>query len=186
VLQRLVYQEGHAIVWRDAVVNWFYKISGIPDSQGGVGRNINRVEAEAMQLSGYAPVDVTPRDTASGGKAIACVGQTSCSATFSFGSDAGQFDVSIQYFDQSNGASRYELLINNQLVDSWRSADHLPSDRMNGHTSTRHTVASLNLRPGDTVKISGYPDGGEPAPLDYIEFEGTRRASAPPGNHSVN
>ena len=31
VLNRLKYQAGHAIVWRDAVCNWFLRTSGIPD-----------------------------------------------------------------------------------------------------------------------------------------------------------
>jgi alpha-glucuronidase len=38
VLARLQYQAGYAIVWRDSVVNWFYKESGIPDAKGRVGR----------------------------------------------------------------------------------------------------------------------------------------------------
>jgi alpha-glucuronidase len=37
VLRRLQYQAGHAIVWRDTVVNWFFKKSGIPDEKGRVG-----------------------------------------------------------------------------------------------------------------------------------------------------
>ena len=36
VLARLQYQAGHAIVWRDTVVNWFYKKSRIPDSSSRV------------------------------------------------------------------------------------------------------------------------------------------------------
>jgi len=36
VLKRLRYQAGHAIVWRDAVVNWFFKTSGIRDEKGRV------------------------------------------------------------------------------------------------------------------------------------------------------
>jgi len=54
-------------------------------------------------------------------------------------------------------------------VDSWSAEDYLPSDKMNGHTSTRHT-SSKNLRRGDVVKIVGRSDSGEQAPLDYIEF----------------
>jgi len=38
VLTRLQYQAGFAIVWRDTVVNWFFKISGIPDAKGRVGQ----------------------------------------------------------------------------------------------------------------------------------------------------
>lgn len=37
VLKRLEYQAGFAIVWRDTVVNWFFKESGIPDVKGRAG-----------------------------------------------------------------------------------------------------------------------------------------------------
>ena len=169
VLKRLQYQAGHAIVWRDAVVNWFNRISGIPDAKGRVGHHPDRIEAEAMQLSGYIPADVTPWETASGGKAVACR-QKSCSATFRFDRAAGKYDVAIQYFDQNNGISHYELLVRDRLADSWSADDDLPSDKMNGHTSARHTSSGISLRPGDVVKIVGRPDGGEPAALDYVGF----------------
>jgi alpha-glucuronidase len=39
VLKRLQYQAGQAIVWRDTVVNWFFKESGIPDAKGRVGHS---------------------------------------------------------------------------------------------------------------------------------------------------
>jgi alpha-glucuronidase len=81
VLKRQEYQAGHAIVWRDAVVNYFHRISGIEDAQGRVGHDRNRIQAEAMELSGYAPVSVTPWETASGGKAVACSGRSQCSVS---------------------------------------------------------------------------------------------------------
>jgi alpha-glucuronidase len=37
ILARLQYQAGEAIVWRDAVCNWIYRLSGIPDDKGRVG-----------------------------------------------------------------------------------------------------------------------------------------------------
>ena len=39
VLKRLQYQAGHAVVWRDTVVNWFFKTSGIPDAKGRIGQS---------------------------------------------------------------------------------------------------------------------------------------------------
>ena len=51
--RRLEYQAGHARVWRDAVVTWFFKTSGIADAQGRAGRHPGRIEAEAMTLTGY-------------------------------------------------------------------------------------------------------------------------------------
>jgi len=168
-LKRLEYQAGHAIVWRDAVVNWFNRISGIPDAQDRVGHHPDRIEAENMQLSGYAPIDVTPWETASGGKAVACT-QTECSASFQFSGSSGTYLVAIQYFDQNNGVSKYQLFVNDKIVDSWAADDHLPSDKMNGHTSTRHVTEGVALKSGDVVRIEGNPDGGEPAPLDYVEL----------------
>jgi alpha-glucuronidase len=127
-----------------------------------------------MQLSGYAPVDVTPWETASQGKAVACTGQSSCSASFKFNRENGVYDIAVQYFDLNNGISHYKLFVNDREAASWAADDHLPSNNMNGHTSTRHTVREVELKPGDAVKIEGEPDGGEPAPLDYVEVERVR------------
>jgi alpha-glucuronidase len=168
-LNRLEYQAGHAIVWRDAVANWFNRTSGIRDIQGRVGHNPNRVEAEDMKLEGYAPVDVTPWETASGGKAVAC-SQSSCSAGFQFTRESGTYDIAVQYFDQNNGVSHFELFVNDHSVGTWAADNHLPSDKMNGHTSTRRVFEVVALHSGDTLKIVGHPDGGEPAGLDYAEL----------------
>jgi alpha-glucuronidase len=168
-LARLQYQAGHAIVWRDAVVNWFNRTSGIPDAQGRVGHNPNRFEAESMQLVGYAPVEVAPWETASGGHAVACA-QNSCSTSSQFTRPSGTYDIAVQYFDQNNGISHFELFVNDRSIGTWAADDHLPSDRMNGHTSTRHVMENVQLHSGDLVRIVGRPNDGESAPLDYVEF----------------
>jgi alpha-glucuronidase len=175
VLKRQQYQAGHALVWRDTVVNYFHKISGIEDEQGRVGHDSNRIEAETMQLSGYTPVEVTPWETASAGRAVACKTGGACSASFTFNREAGVYRIAVQYFDQNNGVSRYELLVDDHPIDSWAADDHLPSDKMNGHTSTRHTTMGVELKPGSVVKIVGHPDAGEPAPLDYVEVTRTEQ-----------
>src|SRR5947207_9713845 len=51
VLTRLEYQAGHAIVWRDAICNWFLRTSGVTDALRRVGHHPDRCEAEDMQLS---------------------------------------------------------------------------------------------------------------------------------------
>ena len=168
--KRLEYQAGHAMVWRDAIVNWFHRESGIEDALGRAGHHPDRVEAEDMQLSGYVPVEVTPWETASGGKAVACTGKSSCTASFRFDREAGLYDIAVAYFDLNHGVSHYRLFANDREVGSWAADDHFPSDKMNGHTSTRYTAAGVGLKRGDTVKIEGRPDGGEPAPLDYVEI----------------
>lgn len=172
VLARLEYQAGHARVWRDGVCNWFLRESGIPDAKGRAGHFPNRVEAELMQLDGYQIVDVTPWETASGGKAIECASPAKkCSASFHYDGKPGSRDLSVEYFDQNNGASRFRVYVSDRLVDGWVADNDLPSRKPDGSSSTRRTISGLALRPGDVIRIEGTPDGEEKAPLDYVEIE---------------
>jgi alpha-glucuronidase len=36
IMARFEYQAGQAVVWRDAICNWIYRLSGIPDDKGRV------------------------------------------------------------------------------------------------------------------------------------------------------
>jgi alpha-glucuronidase len=169
VLAQLEYQAGQAEVWRDAVTSWFLRASGIADAKGRVGHYPGRFEAESAQLQGYEVADVTPWEAASGGKAVTCA-SAQCSATFSYAGQPGWFDLQVEYFDQNNGAARYRAWLNDQLIDAWIAADHLPTQKIDGSSSTRRTIRGLALRPGDRIRIEGSPAGGEAAALDYIEI----------------
>jgi len=170
VLEKLEYQAGHAVVWRDAVTNWFRWISGIPDAQGRVGRYPNRSEAEAMQLDRYAIEAVTPWETASGGQAIRCPATLTCSATMRFAGATGTYDVVVQYFDENDGASAFALSVSDRAVDRWVADANLPSNVPNGHTSTRRVARGVRLSAGDVIRIDATPDRDEGAVLDYIEI----------------
>jgi alpha-glucuronidase len=170
VLARLEYQAGHSIVWRDAVCNWFLRASGIPDEMHRVGNYPDRIEAEDMQLAGYSIVNVVPRENASGGKAIECLQPRGCKASFRFTRDAGWYEIDVVYFDQSNGDSRFRVLVCNQLVDEWEANDTLPTTKIGGDSSMRRRIRGLALRPGDEIRIVGTPDMEEHAPLDYVEI----------------
>lgn len=170
VLARLEYQAGHAIVWRDAVCNWFFRASGMPDEQHRVGNYPDRIEAEAMQLQGYSAVDVAPRENASGGKAIECVQSRECTASFRFTRDAGWYEIDVVYFDQNNGDSRFRVKVGDQVVAEWVADDTLPAKKIGGDSSTRRHIRGLALRPGDEIRIEGIPDREEHAALDYVEI----------------
>jgi alpha-glucuronidase len=171
VLRRQEYQAGHAIVWRDAVCNWFFQISGIVDKHGRVGHYSGRVEAEAMYLEDYLPFEVVPRETASGGKAVECAPPAEkCSAAFRFDGAAGRYEMDVEYFDQNNGMSKFRVLVGDQVVDEWIADDHLPATKPGGDSSTRRRILGLALRPGDHIRIEGVPDGEEHAALDYVEI----------------
>jgi alpha-glucuronidase len=176
VRARLDYQAGHAIVWRDAVCNWFFHMAGIADARGRVGHYPDRIEAEDMQLQGYVPFDVSPPETASGGKAIECVAPAQlCQAMFRFDRPAGWYELDVQYFDQNNGESKFRLFVGDQKVDEWAADDRLPATKPGGDSSTRRRITGLALRPGDEIRIEGFPDGAEHAPLDYIEIHAWRK-----------
>jgi alpha-glucuronidase len=170
VLARLEYQAGHAIVWRDAICDWFFRASGIPDAQGRVGQHPDRIEAEAMQLQGYVSVDVTPWENASGGKAVECTQQAGCSASFSFANKSGFYDLDVEYFDLAGGASEFRMFVGEKLVDEWKADAHLPFAKLGGDSSTRHRIRRVELHTGDVIRLEGISDGEERAPLDYIEI----------------
>jgi alpha-glucuronidase len=169
VLAQLEYQTGQAEEWRDAVNTWFAKASGIPDEKGRVGKYPGRYEAEAMHLVGYKPVDVTPSEDASGGKAVSCA-EATCNATHRFDGAAGWYTIRVRYFDQMNGVSHFRVRLGVQLIDEWAADDHVPTRRIDSTSSSRHTIRGVPLRPGDEIRIEGTPDGGETAAFDYVEI----------------
>jgi alpha-glucuronidase len=174
---RLEYQAGHAIVWRDAVVQYFLKLSGIPDDKGRAGHYPGRLEAEDARLSGYKAIDVTPWEDASRGKAVTC-GAAACSAEWTWSRQPGTYNIAVQYFDLAGGAARFKLLVNGRAAATWRADANLPSTPPNGDNSTRRTVTGIALKPGDTIRVDGVPDGPDPAALDYVEA-----TPAPPTVH---
>lgn len=170
VLARLEFQAAHAIVWRDAVCNWFLGASGISDSHHRVGNYPDRTEAEGMQLHGYSPVDVLPRENASGGKAIECSETQGCTASFRFERETGKYDLDVVYFDQNNGISRFKVFVDERVVSEWNADDTLPATKIGGDSSSRHHIRGLTLHRGDEIRIEGIPDQQEHAGLDYVEI----------------
>jgi len=172
ILAQLEYQSGQAVVWRDAVSNWFFKESGIADAKGRVGRHPARTEAESMTLTGYAAKPVTPWEGASGSTAVEC-GTATCTVSMKYDGDSGWRDVVVQYFDHLDGVSRFRVFVANQLVDEWTAADRVPTRRVDSSSSSRRTIRGLALRRGDEIRIEGVPEGRETAALDYVEITPT-------------
>lgn len=162
VLRLFTYQAGHAVVWRDAIDDWFYRIAQIPDDQNRVGNHPNRIEAESMKSVGYEAVEVSPWETASGGKAVVCRLAAGCSLSTALSQPTGSYDIAIQYFDSWKGTSKFELLVNGKSVAQWSASDTLPpaqfDPKLDGQTSTRFTAHDVLLNPGDMLMLKGTPD----------------------------
>jgi len=169
VLAQLEYQAGQAEVWRDAVVNWFLKTSGMPDEKRRAGNHPGRTEAEAMQLDGYQATPVTPWETASGSTAVSCP-SARCAASLVYQGEAGWRELRVRYFDQNNGTARYRLLLNGSVVEEWLAGDRLPTQKLDGTSSSLRILPGVALQRGDEIRIEGFPDGGESAALDYLEI----------------
>ena len=122
-----------------------------------------------MQLEGYTSVPVNPWEAASGGMAVSCA-ISRCVAHFVFQGSTGRHDVRIRYFDQNNGAARFRLLVHGELLDQWVASDRLPTQKIDGTSSSLRIVPGVALKPGDEIRIEGSPNGGESAALDYIEI----------------
>jgi alpha-glucuronidase len=173
VRARLDYQAGHAMVWRDAIVQYFFKLSGIPDSQGRAGHFPGRLEAEDARLDGYRIIDVTPWEDASAGRAVTCnqsAQQPNCSAEWRYTGQPGRFNIAAQYFDLADGAARFTLQVNGKPAGNWTADLALPTPSPHGDNSTRHTLCGIELKPGDLLRVVGTPVQKDPAALDYIEL----------------
>ena len=166
-LARLRYQVGSAIVWRDAIVQYFLKETGIPDRKGRAGHFPGRMEAEDARLTGYKVIDVHPWEDASRGKAVSCPEKV-CTAEWTYSGPAGRFNIATQYFDLPDGIANFALDVNGKQVAAWDANALLPSRVPNGDTSTRYTACGIDLKPGDVLRIAGTPGGSDPAAVDYI------------------
>jgi alpha-glucuronidase len=174
VLFRLKYQAGHSIVWRDAINEFYFNKSGIPDQAKRVGSHPWRVEAESMQLSGCNVTAVNPFEMASNFKSIVATSNSkACTATTTLDFPAGAYSLAVNYYDIIGGRARWEVYLNDRLVGNWTGDNedrlgHAPSVYLDGHSATRITFGNVKIDKGDTLKVVGMPDGKEFAALDYV------------------
>ena len=180
VLELLRFQAGHAVVWRDAMNEWFHRTSGIEDAQGRVGHYSGRIEAESMISVGYQPRDVVPWETASGGKAMVCLDASGCSLATQLQQPEGFYRIDVAYYDTWQGVSRFDLRLNGASVAIWKAEDTLPPAQFDpdpdGQTAARFTLHNLYLHLGDRLELRGIPDlrseliRGTDAASDFREY----------------
>lgn len=174
ILFRLNFQAGHSIVWRDAIVDFYNNLSGIPDEAKRVGYHPWRVEAENMVLDGYKAYTVNPFEMASNRTAIVTVSNsTAGTASTKISFKSGTYDIAVNYYDLIGGKANYQILLNDEVLGEWVGNNedilgHTPSTFLDGHSATRISFRNVKVQKGDMLKIVGTPDGIEPAPLDYV------------------
>ncbi|KAK5945210.1 hypothetical protein PMZ80_002414 [Knufia obscura] len=175
-LFRLKYQAGHSLVWRDAVNNFYFNLSQIPDEAGRVENHPYRIEAESMELDGYEPYAVSPWNVASNKTCIVTSSNsTQGTASTVLSVASGKYDLAVNYFDMAIGRSQWELYLNDDMVGEWignsdLTLGHAPSNYIDGHSATRITFKGVQISAGAMLRIVGTPDGIEPAPIDYVSI----------------
>jgi alpha-glucuronidase len=173
---RQLYQAGHSIVWRDAIVGFYHNISGIPDEAGRVSHHAWRIEAESMDLDGYVPYLVSPFEAASNYTGVVTSSNlTTGTASTKVQYPSGKYDLAVNYFDLMGGISHWTVYLNEKVVGEWtgdheNTLGHAPSIYLDGHSASRITFRNIEVKKGDILKVVGIPNGIEQAPLDYVSF----------------
>lgn len=132
-----------------------------------VGNSSLLLEAEDMTLSGYS------RKSAShtSGGAFAELSRGKGSATVTFTGATGQYDLSLGYFDESDGRSSFRVRVNNSTVASFRADQTTGSTTTDSQSLTQRTLAKgVTLTNGQTIRIEGSDNRSENAAIDYLKL----------------
>ncbi len=133
---------------------------------------LNSLEAEMMTLEGGYVVE--DNAAASGGKLIRRLdsGGYAASATTEFAGLAGTYDITVSYFDESDGISSLAFLLNGEMLDQWLAdEDPLCADCASPGESTLRTrlvAKEIRLVPGDDIALQGTGEHYEYARFDKI------------------
>ncbi|MFM6188827.1 MAG: Ig-like domain-containing protein [Planktothrix sp.] len=133
-----------------------------------------RIEAENMTLAGGYQIE--SGSFASGGKYIGLsstlgtTGTASRSLQDSFALPSGIYNVTVAYFDETDGQSPLSLSIAGVEKASWIANQSLVGTRAAATNLTTKTIENVQVNSGDEVKLAGSIHSGENARFDFIEF----------------
>ncbi|KAL2827754.1 glycoside hydrolase superfamily [Aspergillus cavernicola] len=173
VLAQLTFQAGHAVVWRDSIVDYYHNLTQISDDFGRVGNHPWRIEAESMELTGYKPIGVDPIESASNALAVAVTRNMQATAEVALDMSPGTWNIAIVYFDITGGVAQWEASLNDKSLGTWlRNSEyvfsHEGTDTPDGGSKTRITFENVNILDGDVLKVVSKADGWDAGVFDYV------------------
>ncbi|WP_353471931.1 hypothetical protein PVT71_11545 [Salipiger sp. H15] len=127
------------------------------------------VEAETLEITKDFRVFDNPH--ASGGACLQAGGGPDQRAQYDFAGADGRYDVTVGYFDESDGVSRMSLRLNGTELDSWLWDGDFGDRIVTPAGRAQHTLHGIELATGDRIELIGRPDGGEPLRTDYLVFD---------------
>ncbi|MEL7332386.1 MAG: hypothetical protein AAFN12_09050, partial [Cyanobacteria bacterium J06560_2] len=132
-----------------------------------------RIEAEDMLLSGYRTEDFSSLTFASGKAYTSLFGQGETEigiATTQFTGPAGEYDIVVAYFDESDGVSQFNITKNGEEISDWLADSTGGGIAPSAQSLVRRTIPGISLANGDTIQLTGIEDDAEAARIDYIEL----------------
>ena len=144
--------------------------SGTPPPDPNPNAGPVRIEAENMDLSGGYRVE--SKSFASNDQFIGLKNGSTGSATTTFMGPTGYYDIEVGYFDESDGASQFNISINGDSIDSWTGNNSPGGTRATAQNFTLRTVGSnvLLTNGSSLLELSGVRGNGEIARFDYIDL----------------
>lgn len=121
-------------------------------------------EAEELTLNGYRARGTC---VASDGALIQTWGTGTASTVF--GGVSGVYMLDLGVFDENDGQSTIEVLVNGEVVQTITLDQDLNGNFIYG-TRTVVSLGEIDLQTGDTLTLRGTADGGEPARIDNVSL----------------
>jgi hypothetical protein len=118
-----------------------------------------QIPAQDLQLDGYVPEP----------SRIKCPQEGTASLTFQ--GKAGMWRISVDYLDEDDGQSDFELLVNDRSVGSWKAdADN--------NAWLEFASEAMELKPGDRITVHAKHGGGEYARLSALTLRSVPKQGA--------
>ncbi len=138
------------------------------------------VEAETMTRSGFI---VESNGWASGGRMIRAENYGEARASYVYSGAAGARDLTLRYFDESDGAASLRVLVDGAQVDAWTWNRASGSIVVSDASLTERRISAVDLKAGSVIELVGRADAGEPLRIDRLNISAVGEASteaAPP------
>ncbi|MBB35033.1 MAG: hypothetical protein CME88_02495 [Hirschia sp.] len=127
------------------------------------------VEAEDIIANGFIVENSSP---ASDGQVASLLnsGNTSGTLAYTFAGGEGTYDLTIAAFDENDGASSFDVLVNGSLVQTITMNNSTNSGGMKASNLLDFTIAGLSLEAGDTIQIAATQNADEWVRIDTLTF----------------
>lgn len=126
-----------------------------------------RTEAETLTIGSGFQVRNNPHPST--GQYLEAIAPSS-QAGGVFAGASGYYDLTLGYFDETDGVSFMEILVNGSVVSSFQWKSTTGSQIVTAAAKAEHVVTGIALAPGDVIELRGMADGGEPLRTDYLDI----------------